>query len=248
MVQGEQGMGKASVTFIILIITIITVLIVPGEPWKSHPPTVTVESTYNLTEVGKTFLVNITVSDVSNLFLWVLNMSWDPNVITITTGDTHGLKKSGIYYNIYEGPFMKSLNPTRGLLVSKINLTTGTISKLSCAFSSAGSYATGTGVIAIINFTMVSKGTTPIDINGPSTIYLRHPVLQDPSSNEMPIEVVDGVATVGGPPPIWTQFSFQVTILGVIVIILEIYLLFKLITRRPTKPPEEEEEVSIAIP
>lgn len=241
-------MGKASLTFIILIITIIGVLIVPGEPWKAHPPTVTVESTYNLTELGKTFLVNISASDVTNSYLWVINMSWDPKVITINTGDTHGLKKSRIYYNIYEGPFMKSLNPTRGLLVSEINLTAGTITRLSCAFSSSGSYATGSGVMAIINFTVVSRGATTIDINGPSTTYPGHPVVQDPSANEIPVEVVDGVATDGGPPPIWMQFSFLATAFGVIVIILEVYLLFKLITRRPTKPPEEEEEISIAIP
>jgi len=252
MTQGEQRMGKASATFILIIITIITVSIVPSEPWKPHTPTVTIESKYNMTGPGQTFLVNITASDVTNLCIWVINMSWDPTVIKLSTGDQNGLKirlaGKTTYYNIYEGPFMKSIGTTRPLTISQINNTAGTITRLSGAFISTGNPASGSGVIVTINFTLLKKGTTTIDINGPSTTYLGHPVFQDSSFNEMVIEVVDGSVTEGGPPPIWTQFWFLATVLGVIVIILEIYLLFKLITRRPTKPPEEKEEISIAIP
>jgi len=235
-------MGKKLLLFIVLIITIIIVAIVPSEPWRTRLPTVSVTSVYNITEQDTTFIVNITVTDVTNLYMWIINMSWDPTIVKITTGDPNGLKKGGIYYNVYEGPFMRSVRGTRGLLVSKINNTDGTIKSLSCAYSTTGSGASGSGVLAMINFTLLKKGTTTIDINGPSVKYPGLCVLQDSAGNEMAIEVVDGTVSEGGPPLFSIQFWFIATVIGVIVIILEVAALVMLFRRKPVEQPPETEE------
>jgi len=225
----------------ILLITVIIVAIVPGEPWRPHFPTVAVTSLYNVTEPGTTFLVNITVIDVTDLFMWIINMSWDPDIIQITTGDQNSLKKGGIYYNIYEGPFLNNTRPTTGLRVTELNNTGGTITKLSCTYVSSGSTPSGNGALAMINFTLLKKGTAIIDINGPSVKHPGRCVLQDSSGNEIIIEVVDGTLTESGPPPIWTQFWFSATIIGIIVIILEVATFYVLIKKKPLSKKEKEE-------
>jgi len=235
-------MGKKLLLFIVLIITIIVVAIVPSEPWRPRLPKVSATSVYNVTEPDMTFMVNITVTNVTNLYMWIINMSWDPSIVKITTGDSHGLKKGGVYYNIYEGPFLKSVRGTRGLLVSKINNTDGTMTSLSCAYSTTGSGASGSGVLATINFTLLKKGTTTIDINGPSIKYPGLCVLQDSAGNEMAIEVVNGTVSEGGPPLFSIQFWFIATVIGIIVIILEVAALVMLFRRKPVEQQPETEE------
>lgn len=247
--KGEQKMGKKFLLFILIVITVIIVSILPSEPWRPNLPKVSLTSLYNATEPGTTFIVNITVSDVTNLYLWVINMSWDPSIIKITTGDSAGLKKGGVYYNIYEGSFLKSLRSTRGLLVSQINNTAGTIKALSCGFSTSGDGPSGNGVLASINFTLLKKGTSKIDINGPSTKYPGQCVLQDSGGNEMTVEVTDGLVSDGAPPLFSIQFGFGfiATVIGVIVIILEIAGLV-ILFRRPEQQKEEDEESFEGIP
>jgi len=242
-------MGKKLLLFIVIIITAIVVSILPGEPWRPSLPKVSVTSLYNATEPGTTFMVNITVSNVTNLYLWVINMSWDPTVIKITTGDPAGLKKSGVYYNIYEGSFLKSLRSTRGLLVSKINNTAGTMKSLSCAFPTPGDGPSGSGVIASINFTLLKKGTSKIDINGPSAKNPGQCVLQNSGGTEMAVDIVDGVVSDGGPPFFSLQigFGFIATVTGIIVLILEIAGLV-ILFRRPEPLSEEDEEAFEGIP
>jgi len=236
-------MRKELLLIIVLIITVIIVAIVPSEPWRPQVPTVAVTSLYNMEiEPGQTFPVNITVTDVPDLYMWFVNMSWDPNIIQITTGDPNGTEKDGTYYNIYEGPFMKSIRETRGIYVSKINNTGGTIKTLSCAFKGPGSTLNGSGVLAMINFTLLEKGTAIIDINGPSAEYPGRCVLQDQFGKEMNIEVVDGTVTESGPPPIWTQFWFLATVIGIIVIIAEVAAFYVIIKKRPPSKKQKEEE------
>jgi hypothetical protein len=236
-------MRKELLMIIVLIITVIIVAIIPSEPWRPQVPTVAVTSLYNMEiEPGQTFLVNITVTNVTDLYMWFVNMSWDPNIIQITTGDPNGMRKDGTYYNIYEGPFMKSIRDTRGY-VSKINNTGGTIKTLTYAFQGPGSILSGSGVLAMINFTLLEKGTAIIDINGPSVEYPGHCVLQDHSGNEIVIEVVDGTVTESGPPPIWTQFWFLTTVIGIVVIIAEVAAFYVIIKKRPSSKKQKEEKL-----
>jgi len=185
-------------------------------------------------EPGATFLVNVTVEDVSDVLMWVIDLKWDPNIIEISAGDSSGLMKRGVHYNIYEGPFLKSLRTTM-FLVNAVDNTEGSITSLSAGYMSAGSTASGSGVLATINFTCINVGTTTIEITGPSTASSWRSMLIDHTGKEMSHEDVNGVFTENPPPvtPIWTQLWFQTTLLTVGVIVVA--AAYAAIRRKPVK-------------
>ena len=219
--QGVRKLRAQKVLSIALTLIFAINLANVAETYASPGPTVTVTSVYNVKEPSATFSVNITVKDVSDVLMWVINLTWDPNIIKISTGDTNGLKKRGIYYNIYEGPFLKSIRTTI-FLANAIDNTEGSITALSAGYMSAGSTASGSGVLATINFTCINVGTTTIEITGPSTASSWRSMLIDHTGKEMSHKDVNGVFTENPPPqtPIWTQLWFQTTLVTVVVIIV----------------------------
>ena len=192
-----------------------------AETHASPGPTVKVTSVYNVEEPGATFSVNITVKDVSDVLMWVIDLKWDPNIIRISTGDSNGTKKGGIYYNIYEGPFLRSLRTTI-FLANSIDNTEGSITSLSAGYMGPGSTASGNGVLATINFTCINVGTTTIEMTGPSTASSWRSMLVDHSGKEMSHEDVNGVFTENPPPvtPVWAQLWFQTTLVTVAVVVV----------------------------
>jgi hypothetical protein len=205
---------------------------------KAASPKLIVTSVYNIKQPGMTFLVNITVTDVEDLFMWAIDLSWDPNIIQISTGDPKGLYRKGIYYNIYEGPFLKSVRPTL-FLVNDINNTGGTITSLSATYTSQGATASGSGILAIINFTSVNVGTTTIQVT-------RQALLIDHTGKNIPHEDVSGVVTEAeppSPPPIWTQLWFQLAVIIIVAIIAIGYVWIKVIIPVRERAAEEEEEI-----
>lgn len=190
-------MNKKTLLIItIVIIAIIVIAIVLLVPWGASKPTVKLSSVYNVTK-DQTFLVNVTANDVDDLFKWQTSLKWDPEIIQITTGDTNGLSQEmrGVttYYNIYEGPFLKSVRETR-MLYHTINNTGGEIRSLSVGYAAAGSStASGSGVLATINFTCVKTGATALNITGPSEEGKS--LLMDHTMTDMPHEDENGLVT-----------------------------------------------------
>ena len=233
---------------LIAITTVASVAAVVKVPKvKAATPVVSV-STVVAKEPGKTFLVNISITGVTDLFLWVLNLTWDPNITKITTGDRAGLYKSRVYYNIYEGPFLKSVRSTL-FFASKIDNKNGKITNLNSGYTTRSSTTTnGDGVLVTINFTLVNVGTTTLDINGPSPTYPGHSMLVDSSGNEIPHEDIDGAVLdkEPPPPPIWTQSWFQTSVIAVAVvgavIVAGAYTVKKRKERGPGLTEEEELE------
>lgn len=205
---------------------------------QAASPKLTVTSVYNIKQPGVTFLVNITVTDVEDLFMWAVDLSWDPNIIKISTGDPKGLYRGGIYYNIYEGPFLKSIRPTL-FLVNDINNTKGTITSLSAGYASPGTTASGSGILAIINFTSVNVGTTTIQIT-------REGLLIDHTGKNIPHEDVNGMVTEAEPPPpppVWTEFWFQLAVIVIVTVIVIGYVWVKVIIPARERAAAEEEEI-----
>lgn len=185
---------------LLILLVIIIVAFVAYRFWPSPKPTVAISEVYNVTEPGMTFLVNITVTDVSNLKTWAINLSWDPSIIKITTGDPYGLKPIGrnVRYNVYEGPFLKAVRETGTFQVREINNEHGRINRLSCGYEFKGETASGSGVLVTINFTCVSVGTTTIKITGSSDEYPGQSFLEDSTGNEIPHVDKDGKVTDSG--------------------------------------------------
>lgn len=52
---------------------------------------------------GEQFNVMLMIDAVTDLALWAVSITWDPNVVEIVTGDPDGWKSDGVWYNIYAG-------------------------------------------------------------------------------------------------------------------------------------------------
>ena len=101
--------GKLILLLIIAIaVPIATYLLLPS---SGGTPTVSVTKIYNSSlQTGQSIIVNVTVSDVSDLIACRVNLAFNSSVLKVTTGDPHGFKDpfSGTRYGIYEGPFFNS--------------------------------------------------------------------------------------------------------------------------------------------
>lgn len=214
---------------------------------KAASPTVKVTSAYNITEPGMTFNVNITVTDVTKLFFWIIDLKWNASAISLTTGDTEGIRKLDldlgryVYYNIYEGPFIENAREDQDamFLANSVNQSKGEIYHLSGGYTEIGPAPSGSGVIAYINFTCLEVTETNLEIFDS--------ILKDNATRIMDYETVNGIVTYKLPPvpPIWTQLWFQATMIVIVVIVIAAVAVY-VVKKRPAKPAAaaKAEEVS----
>lgn len=190
-----------------------------------YPTSVTIEQT------GLTATVNLNITSVTKLLLWSVEFTWDPTKIQLTTGDTtNGFEYpggSGIYYGIYEGSFFPS---SVGLLATGINNTAGYVKGLTCGKIPPG--ITGSGILAIFNFTAVGISQTALHINGPTD---GHSQISDQNGASIAHDDIDGSITV------IPEFSGSLPI----IIFLTITLIAVTITK--TKWPKITQRRSINI-
>jgi hypothetical protein len=220
---GENMAKIKTFVMIILTLTIFSMLQGGSQPGTSNnkvraaSTVLAISDVYNQNETAKTILVNVTVSDVTDLQLWSINITFNPQHLRITTGDPKGIeypRRSKVRYNIYEGNFLKQLGTTGVIIRSdygKINNTAGVLFGLAC--STGGGGGTGSGVLAIINFTVVSVMRSEIQIVGS--------LLQDAKNKEKISHIRDNAIITYEPPPvppIWSQIWFQGTVGGVVSI------------------------------
>jgi hypothetical protein len=205
-----------------IIVPVTTYLLLPS----SGPPTLSVAKIYNTSlKEGQSIIVNVTVSDVSDLIACRFNLAFDPSVLSVTLVP-HGLKdpSTGKSYGIYEGPFLKSSNGTTMFLINYVSV--GTISEIYDAIMVAGKSSSGSGVVASINFTCIKATTyTAINVTGiDRSIALNltgTSTLQTTTSFGIQHQALNGFITAGSPPGVWTELWFQTAL---IVIVIEIIL------------------------
>jgi len=194
-------------------------------------PTVSITRLYNLNlQSGQTIMINVTVSDISGLTSCRVNLAWDPKVLKVTTGDPNGWKDpiTGIKYSVYEGSFLKEFSNSTIFLINKVDNAAGNITAIFNAITSQGITASGSGVLATINFTYINPGTTTIRVIGPKE---GHSSLQSSTGEQIQHQDINGLITNDAPPPIWTEFWFQAT-LGFGLIEIMILVLISFITIR----------------
>jgi len=125
---------------------------------------------------GEIFEVNVTVTDVVDLYLWIFSIRWDSSVLNIT--------------NIAEGPFLQQGGPTT-FMWAEINYAGGYVREATCTLLGPIPGVSGSGTIAIITFEALTEGASPLD--------LYDVVLLDSLGNAIPINVVDGEVNVAPP-------------------------------------------------
>jgi hypothetical protein len=127
-------------------------------------------------KVGDTFDVTVQVSDVENLWQWVLGLSWDPSVLALQGSPV-------------EGPFLKGGGSTLFAIAPVDNA--GVIPEISSTLMS-NSTASGGGVLATVAFKIVGYGSSNIDI---VDAHLSGPPLLDDTSRDIVYKAIAFTST-----------------------------------------------------
>lgn len=103
---------------------------------------------------GESFIINITVNDVTDLYLWMFRLKWNSTVLRLNS--------------IQEGPFLKKDGgTTSGLMlspptISEINAA-GRINETACSLVGTAPGVNGSGILATLNFTCLAEGDTALE-------------------------------------------------------------------------------------
>jgi hypothetical protein len=109
--------------------------------------------TYFYADVGATINLTLYVQDVSSLWSWKVNVTWDNSILQLAPTD-----------NVTEGPFLSN-NGASSTLFLEAPPTPGNIPELSSTLLENTS-VTGSGALAYLAFTVQNLGNTTINITG----------------------------------------------------------------------------------
>jgi hypothetical protein len=177
-----------------------------GDSW-ADPATISFDpSSVDAVQVGETFTVNVMISDVSNLYGWQINVTFNPGVLGVD--------------GVAEGPFLESVNETLGVQRS-IDNSAGYV-LASCSFKppydAIPAGASGSGQLASITFSVKSGGGSDLRFDEERT-YLRTFFGGQPQ----PIENVvtqDGTYSGGGGGGLFGGIPLELIAVAVAVVVV----------------------------
>jgi hypothetical protein len=181
----------------------------------SPKTSVAVEPKDNTGAVGTTFTVNITVTEVVELYGWEFQLNYNPNILNVT--------------KVVQGPFLKAINKT--LFVHKINNTAGIVNALATfepPYPPHG--ASGSGILASITFEVKGEGTTTLDLDT-SEPYRGLRTVIGASPTPIAHEEVDGSFSNKAELPL------QLILAGVVVVVIVGVVAFFFWRRKKTTQP-----------
>ena len=218
---------------------------------RPQQPALDVQKIYNVTEVGQTFLVNVSVSNVKSLSQWSLDLTWNPEIIRLTTGDpnfTIPAMEPRQPVGLLEGPFLKSSGQTFFIVNFADNEQGETVlGAITATASEVG--ATGSGVLLTMNFTVLKAGTTAIEMNVPFPALTNQSVLMNIQGEVISHTETNGLVTEKGPPPIWASVDFQYSLIGgeVVVMLVASGIVYWRTHPRPPKSARRRAELQPVI-
>lgn len=95
----------------------------------------------------ETFSLNITVSNVTDLYLWVVTIEWNSTVLD--------------FLQYVEGPFLKQGGETT---IMDSGVSNGKISELACTLVGDVAGVNGSGTLITLTYTALTVGTTSVNI------------------------------------------------------------------------------------
>jgi hypothetical protein len=206
----------------ILVLLLVVVLIAVVAYLYTRPtiPALSIDSVYNVTKAGDAILVNVTLSDVPDCGGWETGIAWDPYVANIAVGGPNSTQagSGGPPVDIIEGPFFQSQAPTFLMLNSVDNEKGEAI--VGVVFQTPGEAVSGTGVVLMMNFTIVHPGTTTIEFRPPFPNTNQSMVVGPSEQTEIGHIEVSGLITDQGPTANWTSAGFQEITIATEVIVL----------------------------
>jgi len=191
--------------FIIILLLASCPLLVSNATAKGNKPTLELDTTITpnppseAPEVGQTFQVNVTVSDVTDLFSWQIMLIFDTTILNAT--------------EVIEGPFLKQGGETFSpspVIENDYNATHGYI--LAASTLLAGTGVNGTGVLATIYFVGEAEGISDLILDVSGQIHTYKTILEDSKGNLIPFDVnVTQVQVVPEYIPIALLIAFMAT-------------------------------------
>lgn len=158
------------------LLTSIVIILVAGGIGAASPETVfAVDPKIVVAGLDESFIVNITVSDVSDLYGWQFNLTFDPTIVNVV--------------NVTEGPFLKQAGSTWMPDVTIHNFV-GWVFSGDSLFPFPEEGATGSGVLASVLFNVTAEGES--DLNLSETVLTTY----EPTEPE-PIALIDHTSVNG---------------------------------------------------
>ena len=185
---------------------IITCLALANSAKAQETTTISIDPpTYEVaeSEIGETFTINITLSDVTNLWSWKVRVNLHPGILNFT--------------EIAEGAFLNSTGEKLFLWANNWTaINEGYIPEISCTLLASGS-VNGSGVLATITLKSISPGECEIT--------LTETVLKEPGTGhpEIPHNVVNGEVIVIPEFQPWMIVPFVLTTTAVIILMKKHY-------------------------
>lgn len=158
----------------VLLINILAVLVAVCMVIASPETVVTVSPKVSVTAPGELFEINVTVSDVSDLYGWQFNVTFNPAVLNCT--------------GVEEGPFLKQAGSTF-LPAPTIDNTGGFVFLGDSLFPYPPTGASGNGTLATITFNVTAEGESNLHFFE-SVLMGYNPVQKMPK--DIPHTAVDG--------------------------------------------------------
>lgn len=170
------------VTFLAFTILTLTLLL----PLTGAQQTTALSITPNSTQlsdaqVGSTIHLNLTITNVQNLFGWNLNLTWNPQILNLT--------------GIAEGPFLNGAGETLftwSPSSSPISRSQGYLQGVADVLL-ATSGVSGNGVLATLTFQVLHAGYSAVSIEG--TTISKPPV--NTAAQYISATITDGTVTIG---------------------------------------------------
>ena len=191
---------------LLTVLLVFAIFLCPPE--GSSSTTIYVHPSQSTTSVGKTFVIDIKISDVTDLYGWEFKLRWNANILDAV--------------EITEGPFLKQGGSTFFHL--EINNTQGYL-HAKCTLLGEVSGVNGSGTLASVQFYAEKEGSSILDLDETKLS----------NSFEQPISHIanDGTVTVskpvGGviiPPSRLELLAPWLTLTSIIVISITVLAVF----------------------
>ena len=136
---------------------------------------------------GDSFLVNITINEVTDLYLWMFRLRWNNTVLQLN--------------NIEEGAFLQDEGDTSGIwlspnvTISEINAA-GRIDEATCSLLGPVLGVDGNGTVATLNFTCLSLGDSTLEFWEEAPYYEPATDLLDSNLDSIPHTATPGAVDV----------------------------------------------------
>lgn len=114
------------------------------------PAILSVQPLEDIRYINETFTVNITISDVIDLYLAVFSLSWDPNILNLTS--------------VIQGDFLEGSGIETTFAVAEINYEEGYIREVTYTRLGTVPGKSGNGTLATLTFKVLTSGSTLLDI------------------------------------------------------------------------------------